>query len=88
MTKISRSYSPHLAVCLKKKIKMVMMMMRRRMINIIKATGDFYMVSYAAILHIVMHHSSLEESIVRSLTQRTAVWETNFHIALNTNSIL
>lgn len=88
MTKISRSYSPHLAVCLKKKIKMVMMMMRRRMINIIKATGDFYMVSYAAILHIVMHHSSLEESIVCSLTQRTAVWETNFHIALNTNSIL
>ena len=68
--------------------EMVMMMMRRRMINIIKATGDFYMVSYAAILHIVMHHSSLEESIVRSLTQRTAVWETNFHIALNTNSIL
>ena len=48
------------------------------------------MVSYAAILHIVMHHSSLEESIVRSLTQRTAVWETiiYFHIALNTNSIL
>ena len=61
-------------------------MMRRRMINIIKATGDFYMVSYAAILHIVMHHSSLEESIVRSLTQRTAV--STFHIALNTNSIL
>ena len=46
------------------------------------------MVSYAAILHIVMHHSSLEESIVCSLTQRTAVRETNFHIALNTNSIL
>ena len=35
------------------------------MINI-KATGDFYMVSYADILHVVMHHYSLEESIVCS----------------------
>ena len=43
----------------------VMMMMMMRRINI-KATGDFYMVSYAAILHVVMHHSSLEESIVCS----------------------
>ena len=31
-----------------------------------KSNRDFYMVSYAAILHIVMHHSSLEESIVCS----------------------
>ena len=32
----------------------------------IKEKGDFYMVSYEDILHVVMHHSSLEESIVRS----------------------
>ena len=31
-----------------------------------KSNRDFYMVSYAAIIHIVMHHSSLEESIVCS----------------------
>ena len=44
---------------------MIMMMMRKRMIKI-KATRDFYIVSSAAILHIVMHHSSLEKSIVCS----------------------
>ena len=31
-----------------------------------KSNRDFYMVSYAAILHIDMHHSSLEENIVCS----------------------
>ena len=34
-----------------------------------KSNRDFYMVSYAAILHIVMHHSSLEGNIVCSHKQ-------------------